>query len=350
VIEGLEDNRFAIYIKVHHALTDGVGAIPLLTQALAERPDGSWSAPWHHKTTPPDAAGSGSPRRVALKTALGTAAPLARGLVSRKRGSSPEAVCRPFQAPDSVINGTITGARRMGTQQPDLARIKSVAKRTNTLGRRMAVSHLALVVWQADGGGEPDVVLQAIRPLLDELSSDSPLVLVGPAGDVHLWLTPNDISGWPGALPRGLVNALERKGIRVAIGATGVGLAGFVATRRQADIARTVAVLRPHETITRYPDVALLTLLLRDHAAAQVFATEELGGLVGSGRQVSVLRETVRAYLACHLDSTSTARRLRVHRNTISRRLRQAEELLGHPQGERASEVSAALAIVAAAS
>jgi len=177
VIEGLEDNRFAIYIKVHHALTDGVGAIPLLTQALAERPDGSWSAPWHHKTTPPDAAGSGSPRRVALKTALGTAAPLARGLVSRKRGSSPEAVCRPFQAPDSVINGTITGARRVATQQLDLARIKSVAKRTNTLVRRMAVSHLALVVWQADGGGEPDVVLQAIRPLLDELSSDSP---VGP--------------------------------------------------------------------------------------------------------------------------------------------------------------------------
>jgi len=109
-----------------------------------------------------------------------------------------------------------------------------------------------------------------------------------------------------------------------------------------------VAVLRPHETITRYPDVALLALLLRDHAAAQVFATEELGGLLGSGRQVSVLRETVRAYLACHLDSTSTARQLRVHRNTISRRLRQAEELLGHPLGERTSEVSAALALVAA--
>jgi len=167
VIEGLEGNRFAIYIKVHHALTDGVGALRLFTQPLAAEPDGSWSSPWHHQDVPTHAAEDKTSRAEVLKAALQTAGPVARGLVSRKRGSSPEAVCRPFGAPDSVINGAITGARRVATQQLDLARIKSVAKQTDTSINDvfLAISSTALRRHLGDTGVLPARPLTAGMPV-----------------------------------------------------------------------------------------------------------------------------------------------------------------------------------------
>lgn len=167
VIEGLEGNRFAIYIKVHHALTDGVGAVRLLTQPLAANPDGSWSSPWHHQDVPSAGSDEKSSKVEALKSVAQSAGPLAKGLLSRKRGSSPEAVCRPFGAPDSVINGPITGARRVATQQLDLARIKSVAKQTNTSINDvfLAVSSAALRRHLGDTGVLPTRPMTAGMPV-----------------------------------------------------------------------------------------------------------------------------------------------------------------------------------------
>ncbi len=132
VIEGLEGNRFAIYTKVHHALTDGVGAVRLLTQPLATQPDGGWAAPWHHQDAPKLGDEEKASTVDAIASAFRTIGPVARGLVSRRLGSSAATVCRPFGAPDSVLNGPITGARRVATQQLELERIRNVAKETGT--------------------------------------------------------------------------------------------------------------------------------------------------------------------------------------------------------------------------
>jgi hypothetical protein len=35
VIEGLARDRFAIYIEIHHALTDGVNGVRMMTRCLA---------------------------------------------------------------------------------------------------------------------------------------------------------------------------------------------------------------------------------------------------------------------------------------------------------------------------
>ena len=47
LIEGLDDGRFAVYTKIHHALADGVSAMKLLRSALSEDPDArDMPAPW----------------------------------------------------------------------------------------------------------------------------------------------------------------------------------------------------------------------------------------------------------------------------------------------------------------
>ncbi|MET0756910.1 MAG: wax ester/triacylglycerol synthase domain-containing protein, partial [Mycobacterium sp.] len=46
VIEGLDGNRFAVYVKMHHALTDGVNGMRLVGGAMATEPDGVCRAAW----------------------------------------------------------------------------------------------------------------------------------------------------------------------------------------------------------------------------------------------------------------------------------------------------------------
>ncbi len=38
LVEGLNDGRFAVYTKIHHALLDGVSAMRMMRRALATTP------------------------------------------------------------------------------------------------------------------------------------------------------------------------------------------------------------------------------------------------------------------------------------------------------------------------
>jgi WS/DGAT/MGAT family acyltransferase len=131
VIEGLAPNRFAIYIKIHHSLTDGVNGVRLATDQLATDPDGYWQAPWH--AAPPNERRR-RPRPPKAKLAPHrAAAALTRGLVSLRRPSDDsEPVRVPFEAPRSVVNAPVTNARRVATQQLDIERVREIAKASNT--------------------------------------------------------------------------------------------------------------------------------------------------------------------------------------------------------------------------
>ncbi len=128
VIEGLENNQFAIYGKMHHTLADGMTAMRLFERAMATARDGEWFPAWEHR----DRAAKGP------RTPKAKAAPLKLtewpGVMSQafkpmfQRASGAEPILRPFEAPHSVLNGAVTGARRVATQQLDLSRIKAVAK------------------------------------------------------------------------------------------------------------------------------------------------------------------------------------------------------------------------------
>ena len=149
-----------------------------------------------------------------------------------------------------------------------------------------------------------------------------------------------------GSSPRAAeLGALLPLGVRAAIGRPAMGAEGFVATQRQADLARSVASGHDGPAVTFYDDVALATVLLRDREAARAFAAEELGALAARTRAAAELRETLSAYFANGYDQSRTADVLGVHRNTIAKRLRRAEATLGRPITRRPRELEAALTI-----
>ena len=133
VIEGLEGNRFALFIKMHHALADGVTALRLLTEALSADPGVDTAPPWAARESA-SAATEAAPvaeRPSAFDAAVEQVRALpettrALGALARSVGAS-DGLALPFAAPPSVLNRRITGQRRLATQQLDIQRLKHVA-------------------------------------------------------------------------------------------------------------------------------------------------------------------------------------------------------------------------------
>lgn len=139
LIEGLEHNRFALYVKMHHSQVDGVGGMKMLERMLSPDPEATDRAP-------PWAVGRGGgsaskPRAVraplaerlrALATQQAETLPgVVRALgevVSESFRNSDPANAAPFVAPKSILNRKISGGRRFATQYYELERIKKVAK------------------------------------------------------------------------------------------------------------------------------------------------------------------------------------------------------------------------------
>ncbi|MGH8461261.1 MAG: WS/DGAT/MGAT family O-acyltransferase [Stenotrophobium sp.] len=135
VIEGLYDNRFAIYIKLHHALADGISATRMMARALATEPDGAWRPLWEQAQSGAEPKSNhSSDETPKLQSKLAPSewprvmAQAFRPMVLRENDVEP--VLRPFEAPRSVLNGRVTNARRVATQQLDLQRVKRLAKQT----------------------------------------------------------------------------------------------------------------------------------------------------------------------------------------------------------------------------
>ncbi|GAC1632990.1 MAG: wax ester/triacylglycerol synthase family O-acyltransferase [Nevskia sp.] len=136
IIEGLEDGRFALYTKMHHALIDGVGGMRMTIRALSTSPT--------DKVVPPWTIGAEPGKRRARSEAMPP--PMARLLESVKQQAAlvpqvggalaeiwrgkkdDDALVRPFAAPKSVLNDRITSQRRFATQQYDLARLRKMAE------------------------------------------------------------------------------------------------------------------------------------------------------------------------------------------------------------------------------
>jgi hypothetical protein len=238
---------------------------------------------------------------------------------------------------EASLRGSLARRERLLGQLLDGAQIPRAEVET-VLGRRMAGRHLAMVAWSADNR-DGEVLADGLRGVWDYFGARAPLVVPGAAGEVFGWVEPAADGVDPAALA-----LLLPSGVRLALGEPGEGQPGFVSSRRQADAARR-AGRYVDAPVVRYRDIRLLHLLVRDHAAALVFARDELGEL--AAEEHGQLRRTLWAYLDSGRDATATAARLGVHRNTVMRRLGRAE-VLGADATDGSAELMAALLVLGA--
>ena len=177
-IEGLADGRFAIYLKVHHALLDGVSAQRQLQHILTKDPGvRDLPPPWANRPSEARAAepqpAPPAPEEVVanlLRTARGLAGDVA-GLPSAlvrtlNRGLQAQSAPISFAAPRSMFNVPISGSRRFAAQSWPLDRINRIRR-----GARCTVNDVVLAACSG--------ALRTYLTGFDELP-DAPLIAMVP--------------------------------------------------------------------------------------------------------------------------------------------------------------------------
>ncbi len=142
LIEGLEDGRIAVYVKIHHAVVDGVAGIRLLVKCMATSVEESLRLPpfWEVETmksdtaqalpVPTPATGGITAVRSLSREGLKSVMPVLRELrrsIDDYRAGNPKLVMGG-QAPRCLFNDQVTGTRRFAAQSYSMSRIKAVAK------------------------------------------------------------------------------------------------------------------------------------------------------------------------------------------------------------------------------
>lgn len=146
------------------------------------------------------------------------------------------------------------------------------------------------------------------------------------------------------------MQALSRRGVHAAFGTPVEGVAGFRRSHREAEQAERVERLRREagrtsRHATAYADVAVVALLTTDLDVAGDFVRRELAGLADRSAAMEALRTTLRQDIDAECSLVDVARRLHVARETVTYRVKRAQEVLGRDLDERRLALHAALAL-----
>ncbi len=168
VVEGLNDGRFAIYSKMHHALIDGVSAMKLMQRTLSVDPrDEEVRAMWSLPRRPrPKSAGS-SPLGSLINGAKSVAG-LAPSTVKLARAALFEQqLTLPMAAPHTMFNVKIGGARRCAAQSWSADRVLRVKKAAGVSFNDavLAMCSGALRYYLIEQNALPDAPLIAMVPV-----------------------------------------------------------------------------------------------------------------------------------------------------------------------------------------
>lgn len=206
-----------------------------------------------------------------------------------------------------------------------------VARASRRLRYDLMQEHEAFVVWSEDDAVHPEGAAQAI--------GGARALVVPLAGGI--------VAGWA---PPAAADPAAAPGAHVAFGEPGAGVDGFRASHHEALEARRVArLVRRPAPVVRHGDVALLALLTTDLAQAERFAHRMLGPLADDTDQARRLAATLLTVLESGGSPRRAARRLGVHENTVAKRLRSIDQLVGAPLAElQSAELHAALVIAEA--
>lgn len=205
IIEGLEGNRFALFIKMHHSLIDGISGVKLLQRSMSSDRAHSMNLPpfWasgkhaHHSEPKPHEALmptvthaiSGALQELRMQAT--TLPQLARALAKLVKHSvvPGEEMALPFDAPRSVLNGRVREKRRFATQQFSLQRMKNVAAAADSTLNDvvLAMCGAALRRFLAERNSLPDKSLTAgipvsVRPKDDDANGNAITFIVSTLG------------------------------------------------------------------------------------------------------------------------------------------------------------------------
>ncbi|MEU0539105.1 wax ester/triacylglycerol synthase family O-acyltransferase [Nocardia sp. NPDC005978] len=170
LIDGLADGRFAVYLKLHHALIDGMSGRRLLHRTLSTDPaDTRLPVPWGPAGPRRDSAPA-STAATALNllreglhdvlTALPALARVANTVLS-------EPLTLPMTAAPTVLNVPIGGARTVAVGSWPLERIRLVRKATGSTVNDVVLAMCAgaLRAYLAERSALPDGPLTAMVPV-----------------------------------------------------------------------------------------------------------------------------------------------------------------------------------------
>jgi DNA-binding PucR family transcriptional regulator len=214
-----------------------------------------------------------------------------------------------------------------------------VERASTRLSYALDRAHTAAIVWSDGPDVEPSVLEEAAEAV-GRAAGARPLIVVPSASALWVW-----VAGADGPDLGAVRSALAQgPAVRVAVGPTGRGIAGF--RRSHLDALATQRLM--HRTsvppaVAGYDDVQVVALATQDEERADEFVTRTLGDVAAAPEE---LRETARAYLREQSNAARTARVLFTHRNTVLTRLARMEQLLPAPLDGRSLQVALALEIL----
>ena len=186
LIDGLHDGRFAVYIKIHHIVIDGVGGLQMISDSLSTDPEQRSMPPFHAEKVS-DESGSGTPAaptdpHLRLPNPFGAiravANAAAAGLDLTRRVAAAElaniigslvsdAVVAPLEAPQTRFNTRLGPDRAAAGTSLDRDRIRAVQEAAGVTGNDVVTALIAgaLRTWLADRDELPPRTLVAMCPV-----------------------------------------------------------------------------------------------------------------------------------------------------------------------------------------
>ena len=130
LVEGLNDGRFAVYTKIHHALVDGVSAMRMMRRALSSDPnDDEIRVLWARNGRSAGKRKGGSSPLGAVKGVADSILGLGpSALQLANKGLLQQQLTLPVGAPRTIFNVPIGGARRCAAQSWPIERVMAIKK------------------------------------------------------------------------------------------------------------------------------------------------------------------------------------------------------------------------------
>jgi diacylglycerol O-acyltransferase / wax synthase len=267
VIEGLagtdprKDGRLAVITKVHHASVDGVSGADLMSQLCSIEAD----AP---PPEPVDGVGGANHVEIVLGGLLkfaGRPLQLANMLPATvtsvvktvMRARSGTTMARPFTAPPTTFNASVSCQRNMAFAQLDLEDVKTVKNHFNVKVNDVVMALVSGVLRQflLDRGELPDSSLVAMVPVSVHGRSDRP--------------GRNQVSGMFASLQTGIADPAERL--------KAIAEANSVAKEHSSAIGATLL-----QDWTQFAAPAVFGLAMRAYASTRLTRTRPVYNLVVS--------------------------------------------------------------------